>query len=95
MTTKTQKGKRERTEPVQARKIRYYQQKKDYFTYEMFYTNLMMKRKYKSREETRNINKKLRKTSEKTTKQKWQTETQGKRNNGDLDKQKTKIKEQY
>ena len=52
----------------------------------------MMERKYKSREETRNINKKLRKTSEKTTKQKWQTETQGKRNNGDKDKQKTKDK---
>lgn len=84
MTTKTQKGKRKRTEPVQPRKIRYYQQIKDYFTYEMFYTNLMMKRKYKSREETKNINKKLRKTSEKTTKQKWQTETQGKRNNGDI-----------
>lgn len=53
MTTKTQKGKRKRTEPVQARKIRYYQQKNDYFTYEMCYTNLMMKRGWIRKEEVK------------------------------------------
>lgn len=53
MTTKTQKGKRKRTESVQARKIRYYQHKNDYFTYEIFYTNLMIKRGWIRKEEVK------------------------------------------
>ena len=61
-------------------KIRYYQQK-DYFTYETFYTNLMVTTKQKSRAETQNIKKeKLRKQivenhqtkiEDRNTKEKW------------------------
>ena len=44
--------------------IRCYQQTMDYFIYEMFYKNLMVTTKHKSRAETTNIKKrKLRKTS--------------------------------
>ena len=38
-------------------KIRHYQQKKDYFIYEMFYTNFMVTTKHKSRTEAWNIKK--------------------------------------
>ena len=36
-------------------KINYYQQKKDYFIYEMFYVNLMVITKHKDREETQTL----------------------------------------
>ena len=42
-------------------KIRCYQQKKDYFVYEIFYTNLMVTMKHKSRAETQNIKKRKQK----------------------------------
>ena len=38
-------------------KIRCYQQKKDYFIYEIFHTNLIVTIKQKSRAETQNIKK--------------------------------------
>ena len=52
------------------------------------YTNLTVTTKHKSRAEILNSKKrkkrKRRKISQKTTKPNWQTETQGKRNNGDI-----------
>ena len=67
-------------------KTRKYQQKKDYCIYETFYTNLMVTTKQKFRAEEPSIKKE---ETEKNIignhKVKWQTETQGKRKNGDID----------
>lgn len=63
-----------------------YQQEKDYFMYDMFYTNPMVTTKQKFTAEEQSIKKE---ESEKNIignhKVKWQTETQGKRKNGHVD----------
>lgn len=68
--------------------IRCHQQEKGYFT-KTFYINCMVTTKHKSSVETENIKTEktnvfydvFLKTSQKTTKLKWQAETQGERNN--------------
>lgn len=60
-------------------RIRCSQQNKDYFIYEMFYTNTIVTRKHKSRD-TEHKKMKLRKSLQKTIKPAFQIETQGKKN---------------
>lgn len=67
-------------------KIRYYQQKNDNFIYECSIQTFMVTTKHTQRHKTYK-KRKLRKT-EKTTKPKWQTQTKGKRNNGDTKQKK-------
>ena len=63
-----------------------YQQEKDYFMYDTFYANLMVTTKQKFRAEEQSIkNEEPEKNIIGNHKVKWQTETQGKRKNGDID----------
>ena len=59
-------------------KIICYQQKKNYFIHEMFYTNLMATTKQKSKEGKQIIKRKLRKTSEKSSNQNGRQKHRGK-----------------
>ena len=61
--------------------IRCYWQKKDYFTYKTIGTDFTVTTKYKSRAETQNMKGK----TEKHHRTKWKTETQRKRNNGQIE----------
>ena len=67
-------------------------QEKGHFIYETFHTNLVVTTKHKSRTETCNTKKKLRKTLSKTIKPKWQTETHRKRSNGNREQSENKDK---
>ena len=75
-------------------KIRGYQQKKDYFVYEIFYINLMVTMKHKSRAETQNIKKRKQKNLIK--KKNFQTKminrnrNTNRKKNGDVDKSENK-----
>ena len=66
-------------------KTKCYQQKKHSFIYETFYTNLRVTTKINIKYRHTHTKKKLRKISQKTIKPKWQTETKGKRNSGDIE----------
>ena len=70
--------------------MRCYQQKKEKFIYEMFYTNLIITTKHKHRAETENIKKRKSRTIQKMTKPKWHTTLQGKTSNGDIGQQENK-----
>ena len=76
-------------------RIRCSQQNKDYFIYEMFYTNTIVTRKHKSRD-TEHKKMKLRKSLQKTIKPAFQIETQGKKKcTMQPGKKKKKIKYKY
>ena len=66
-------------------------EKMDYFIYKISYTNIMVTIKQKIRAETQFIKKrKLRKSPQKTTKMKWESGIQRKRNNGNTEQMENK-----
>ena len=89
--TKRRRGGRKGQNLHRQMEIRCYQQKKDYLIYEIFYTNLMVTTKQKIRAESQNIKKEeTEKHITENHQTEWQTETRGKRNNGNVEQPENK-----